>query len=605
VTAPFGRRLCEVAANRDSGGYRVLSLVDREGPEPQPGQFYMLTAAEGWGARDGRVYLPRAISVAETRADAEGGGIRLDFLLDSVGPGTERLCAAQEGEGVWIVGPLGNSFASPVEVSPAAAGAVLVGGGVGVAPLALLRRHFSERAIPHRVLLGFRDRLHTGGLDLFCGSSGALCPEVRLTTEDGSQGVQGRVTDLLLPILAGDDASSAVVYTCGPPAMLEAVRTLCESHDVPCQIADESPMACGFGACFGCAVPKPDGGYMRLCIDGPVLSAGGTVGGPVAEEALATGGNGGSPAVTGPADQSTPDPVNFCGIELQHPVINASGTYDAIAARTAFGDALLDDFPFAVFVSKTITPEPRAGNAPIRIWETASGMLNSIGLPNKGLDGFLAEDLPRLAELPVPLIVSIMATTREDFARCVERVAARQEVAGIELNVSCPNVHSGLIVGENPSETEALMDALRPLTEKPLIVKLTPNTADPAAVAAGAERGGADAVSLINTLKGTAVDPATGAPALGNGYGGLSGPAVRPVALEQVRSVRARVEMPIVGMGGISSGAEAAEFLALGATVVAVGTESFRDPRAGSRVAAELESTLLSERSTEPALHLD
>jgi dihydroorotate dehydrogenase (NAD+) catalytic subunit len=295
----------------------------------------------------------------------------------------------------------------------------------------------------------------------------------------------------------------------------------------------------------------------------------------------------------------------LCGIELEHPVINASGTYDAIAAQAVFDDAVLADFPFSAFVSKTITPEPRAGNAPLRIWETPSGMLNSIGLPNKGLEGFLAEDLPKLRELPVPLIVSIMATTREDFARCVERIARRREVAAIELNVSCPNVHSGLIVGENPSETEALLEALRPVTEKPLIVKLTPNVADPAAVAAGGERGGADAISLINTLKGTAVDPATGSPALGNGYGGLSGPAVRPVALEQVRSVRAAVGLPIVGMGGISTGADAAEFLALGASVVAVGTENFRDPRAGARVAAELESTLRLERSATAALDLD
>jgi dihydroorotate dehydrogenase (NAD+) catalytic subunit len=295
----------------------------------------------------------------------------------------------------------------------------------------------------------------------------------------------------------------------------------------------------------------------------------------------------------------------LCGIELAHPVINASGTYDAIAARQVFGEALLDDFPFAAFVSKTITPEPRAGNAPRRIWETPSGMINSIGLPNKGLDGFLAEDLPQLRELPVPLIVSVMATTREEFARCVERIARRREVAAIELNISCPNVHSGLIVGENPSETEALLETLRPLSEKPLIVKLTPNVADPAAVAGGAERGGADAISLINTLKGTAIDPATGTPALGNGYGGLSGPAVRPVALEQVRSVRAAVGLPIVGMGGISTGADAAEFLALGASIVAVGTESFRDPRAGSRVALELESSLRQGRISEPVLDLD
>jgi NAD(P)H-flavin reductase len=273
VTAPFGRRLYEVAVNRDSGGYRVISLVDREGPEPEPGQFYMLAAADGWGTEDGRAFLPRAISVAETMA-AAGGGIRLDFLLDPVGPGTRTLCGAQAGEKVSITGPLGNAFAAPREVSDGAAGAVLVGGGVGVAPLALLRRRFAERGVAHRVLLGFRDRAHTGGLDLFCGSSGALCPEVRLATEDGHAGVQGRVTDLLLPILAGDDVTSGVVYSCGPPAMLEAVRALCAEHGVATELALESPMACGFGACFGCAVPKPGGGFLRLCVDGPVLRGG-------------------------------------------------------------------------------------------------------------------------------------------------------------------------------------------------------------------------------------------------------------------------------------------------------------------------------------------
>jgi dihydroorotate dehydrogenase (NAD+) catalytic subunit len=281
---------------------------------------------------------------------------------------------------------------------------------------------------------------------------------------------------------------------------------------------------------------------------------------------------------------------DFCGIELAHPVINASGTYDAIAARRVFGDELLNDFPFSAFVSKTITPDPRAGNAPQRIWETPAGMINSIGLPNKGLEGFLASDLPQLAELPVPLIVSVMATNREEFSRLVREVGDRDEVAAIELNVSCPNVHSGLIVGEQPSETEALLESLRPLTEKPLIVKLTPNVASPEAVAVAAEEGGADAVSLINTMKASAIDPATGAPALAAGHGGLSGPAVKPIALQQVRAVRAAVELPIVGMGGISSGADASEFLAAGADLVAVGTESFRDPRAGSRIANQLET---------------
>jgi dihydroorotate dehydrogenase (NAD+) catalytic subunit len=291
---------------------------------------------------------------------------------------------------------------------------------------------------------------------------------------------------------------------------------------------------------------------------------------------------------------------DFCGIELRHRVLNASGTFDAIAARRTYGDALLVDFPFAAFVSKTITPEPRAGNAPQRIWETPAGMINSIGLPNKGLDGFLAEDLPRLAGLPVPLIVSVMATNREEFARLVSAVGERGEVAGIELNISCPNVHSGLIVGEQPDETRALLEALRPLTEKPLIVKLTPNVADPAEVAVAAEEGGADAVSLINTLKASAIDPTTGKPGVAAGHGGLSGPAVRPIAVAQVRAVAATVKVPIVGMGGIASGADALELLDAGATVVAVGTENFRDPRAGQRVAEELAAALQTGRDSAP-----
>jgi dihydroorotate dehydrogenase (NAD+) catalytic subunit len=280
--------------------------------------------------------------------------------------------------------------------------------------------------------------------------------------------------------------------------------------------------------------------------------------------------------------------VDFCGIELAHPIVNASGTFDAIAAHRVYGDQLLDAFPFSAFVSKTITPEARTGNEPQRIWETPAGMINSIGLPNKGLDGFLAEDLPLLAELPVQLIVSVMATGREEFARLVTAVGERDEVAAIELNVSCPNVHSGLIVGEQPSETEGLLEALRPLTQKPLIVKLTPNVANPADVAVAAERGGADAVSLINTLKASAIDPATGRPGIAAGHGGLSGPAVRPVAIAQLRAVAAAVSIPIVGMGGVSTGADAREFLAAGATLVAVGSENFRDPRAGARIAGEI-----------------
>lgn len=299
------------------------------------------------------------------------------------------------------------------------------------------------------------------------------------------------------------------------------------------------------------------------------------------------------PAGGTPAPPAVDASIEFCGIDLAHPIINASGTFDAIAARGVYDDQVLEEFPFAAFVSKTITLEARAGNEPQRIWETPAGMINSIGLPNKGLEGFLKSDLPLLAELPVPLIVSVMATGHEDFKRMVGALDERDEVAAIELNVSCPNVHSGLIVGEQPTETVALLEALRSVTRKPLIVKLTPNVADPASVAVAAEEGGADAVSLINTLKASAIDPATGEPGIGVGQGGLSGPAIRPVAIGQLRAVASAVELPIVGMGGVSCGADAAEMLSAGATLVAVGTENFRDPRAGARIAAELSECYL------------
>jgi dihydroorotate dehydrogenase (NAD+) catalytic subunit len=288
--------------------------------------------------------------------------------------------------------------------------------------------------------------------------------------------------------------------------------------------------------------------------------------------------------------------VELCGVPLRGPVLNGSGTFDAIAARRAFGDGLLDpeQFPFDAFVSKTITVEPRQGNPPPRLWESPAGLINSIGLPNKGLEGFLREDLPRLAELPVPLVVSVMGFSRDELAALVRAAGERDEVAMLELNVSCPNVETGLVMGADPSETAAAVERVRTETEKPLIVKLTPNATDPAAVAAAAEDAGADALSLVNTLKGMALDPRTRRPWLGGRTGGVSGPAMRPIALEQVAAVAARVRVPVVGMGGIASGRDARDFLDAGATCVAVGTESFRDPAAGRRIAGEL--TVISRK---------
>ena len=277
-------------------------------------------------------------------------------------------------------------------------------------------------------------------------------------------------------------------------------------------------------------------------------------------------------------------------------VLNGSGTFDPIAAHRTFGDEMLENFPFDAFVSKTITLEPRAGNPPPRLWETPSGLINSIGLPNKGLEGFLEHDFPFLAALPVPLIVSVMGFDHDQLSRLVSSVAERDETEAIELNFSCPNVETGLIMGADPGEIASAMEVLRPLTDKPLIAKLTPTAHDQAAVARAAEEAGADALSLINTLPGMALHPVTGKPWLGAGRGGQSGPAVRAVAMNQVSEVARAVPLPIVGMGGIASGRDAADFLRAGARCVAVGTESFRDPAAGVRIRTELVALVANDR---------
>jgi dihydroorotate dehydrogenase electron transfer subunit len=246
--APFGRRRCQVVARREVGAYVVLSVADVHGPAPDAGQFYMLAAAERWGGgADERPFLPRAFSVARRHADGT-----LDFVLEDVGPGTERLAELGPGDEAWLLGPLGRGFSAPRDGRRP----VLVGGGVGIAPLMIWQDVLGDAL----VLLGFRDAAHAEGA--------ALVRDARVATDDGSVGHHGLVTELL----AAEIDARAHIYACGPPPMLEAVRALCAEHDVPAQLALESGMACGFGACFGCVVPTRDG-YVRLCVDGPVLDA--------------------------------------------------------------------------------------------------------------------------------------------------------------------------------------------------------------------------------------------------------------------------------------------------------------------------------------------
>jgi dihydroorotate dehydrogenase (NAD+) catalytic subunit len=259
------------------------------------------------------------------------------------------------------------------------------------------------------------------------------------------------------------------------------------------------------------------------------------------------------------------------------PLLNASGCLDALTAplvaRTLDG-----------FVTKTITPEPREGNPAPRIAETASGMLNSIGLQGPGVDRFLDEHLPRLADLGVPLWVSVGGFSAADYASVCERLDERREIGTIELNLSCPNVE------EAPESSAQLVAAARAVTRKPLYAKLSPASTDIAEAARAVAAAGADGLSLVNTIRGLALDPGTLQPVLARAVGGYSGPALKPVALACVYACAQAVDLPVVGMGGVSTGLDVLELAAAGAPAVALGTILFSDPAAPGRIRAELEA---------------
>jgi dihydroorotate dehydrogenase (NAD+) catalytic subunit len=304
--------------------------------------------------------------------------------------------------------------------------------------------------------------------------------------------------------------------------------------------------------------------------------------------------------------------VQLGPLKLRHPLINASGTFDIFEVAEALGSALLDDPPVAAYVPKTVTPLARRGNEPPRILETAAGMLNAIGLPNEGLAAFVSNDLTRLLALPCPLVLNVGGFSPEDYWESARVLAATLDEmcggtvawlgrVGLELNISCPNVHSGCMsIGTDPVETRVTVEGVRRVWPGLLIVKLTPNVTDIAPVAQAAEAAGADALSLVNTFKGLALDRTTLRPYLGNVTGGLSGPAIKPLALRFVYEAYQAVQIPLVGMGGVATIEDVLDMMACGARAVAVGAAAFSDPWLAARLAVELRAALRS-RGTDVA----
>jgi len=288
--------------------------------------------------------------------------------------------------------------------------------------------------------------------------------------------------------------------------------------------------------------------------------------------------------------------VELGPMRLPHPVLNASGTFDLLEAAARYEGDLVAELPFAAYVPKTVTLEPREGNPPPRVTETAAGMINSVGLQNPGLEAFLP-DLSRLAALTAPVIVNVGGSRPDDYVTVVERLeewldgrrtGEGPDVSGYELNISCPNVATGLAIGADAAATADLVARVKAATKRFVMAKLTPNVTSVVEVALAAQAAGADGLSLVNTFKALVLDGETLRPFLGGVTGGLCGPAIKPIALRMVAEVAGAVRVPVVGMGGIASGRDALEFVACGATAVQVGAANFAGIDAPRRIVAEL-----------------
>mgnify|MGYP001001568139 CR=1 FL=1 len=285
--------------------------------------------------------------------------------------------------------------------------------------------------------------------------------------------------------------------------------------------------------------------------------------------------------------------TTLCGIELKNPVLAASGTF---AYGVEFAP-LLDLNALGGLVVKGLSREPMAGNPPPRVWEAEAGMMNSIGLQNIGVRAFVAEKLPVLRAFRTAVIANVFGYEIGDYVEVVRVLEDHEGLAAYELNVSCPNTkHGGIFFSSDPRLLGEVVTAVKGVARRPVIVKLSPNVAAIAPLARAAEEAGADAVSLVNTFVGLAIDIRTRKPRLGAGYGGLSGPAIKPVALRMVHEAARAVKIPVLGLGGIATGEDAAEFLIAGAAAVQVGTATFWDPRAPLRIARELDRFLKKEK---------
>ncbi len=527
--------------------------------KPLPGQFYMLRSTKS------EVFLSRPISIYKTK---EKDSVQyVEFLIMLKGQGTKELCSLKPGDSVDVLGPQGNTFIKPADSEKTA----IIGGGIGIAPVA-----------------GFASTLKPKSYDFYAsfrsGSYGLEIIKAKkliITTDDGSEGIRG-----ILPVAFNADVIKkekyTCVYACGPTPMLRYIQAVCKECGIKAYLSMEAHMACGMGACLGCTITTVEGNK-RCCVDGPVFESEKLI----FSECKKT--------VSVVKKQKTGKPnlsVKIAGVKFTNPVIAASGTF-------GFGleyEKTIDLKKLGGICSKGLTLEPKPGNTGIRLHETAGGLINSIGLENPGIDVFIKKKLPEMLKLPPVAIANLSGSSIETYVKGSELLDATK-IPMIELNISCPNVKAGgMAFGLESRAAFEVTSVVRKATKKPLMVKLSPNAPDLISVADAVRRAGADAISLVNTFQAMAIDVERGNLVFDNVKAGLSGSAIKPIALRMVYDVCAwmkklpeKERIPVVGLGGISSWRDAVEFIMAGASAVQVGSATFREPRAMANIVLGIE----------------
>ena len=454
----------------------------------------------------------------------------------------------------------------------------IIGGGIGVAPVA-----------------GFAETLEAKSYDFYAsfksgkyGLKNLKASKLTVTTDDGSWGIKG-----MLPAAIDENTIKEkgykVIYACGPTPMLSYVKTIAEKAGVKCWLSMESKMACGMGVCLGCTIETTEG-YKRCCKDGPVFDG---------TKLIFNKPSAPAPQVLQARNNKKVKPdlsVKIRDVVLPNPVIGSSGTF-------GFGVEYKDVFDvnkLGGISSKGLTLEPRQGNSGIRIWETPSGLMNSIGLQNPGIPHFIEHELPAMLKLKPVTIANLSGSTLESYVEGA-KLLDKTQVPVIELNISCPNVSAGgAAFGMRCTTAGEITRAIRALTKKPLIVKLTPQASDVVGVALACIEAGADGISLCNSFQGVAIDIEKGRPVFDKVKAGFGGPAVRPIAVRLVYEVCSAIkqlpkekQVPVVGIGGIATWEDAVEFIMAGATAVQVGTNTFANPNTMVEIVDGLKSFMV------------